>query len=193
MSSFDTTGGNGDNLRQEHRARAEADPVRREGRGHRHPHLGHHRPAAPALSRHDVILRMWWDGEAEPSVEAPIGDFFGQGWDECYPFVSMALSAGPRRARDGELLHDALREGRPHRDRERLREDDRPRSTTTSTTRSSRRCPPTWAASTPGTTTSSTQAARENEWSVLGPQAKNLDGARNYLFADVVGKDTSSA
>jgi Protein of unknown function (DUF2961) len=25
----------------------------------------------------DGILRCWWDGEAEPSVEVPLGDFFG--------------------------------------------------------------------------------------------------------------------
>ena len=24
-----------------------------------------------------AILRMYWDGEAEPSVEVPVGDFFG--------------------------------------------------------------------------------------------------------------------
>jgi len=26
-----------------------------------------------------IVLRMYWDGETEPSVEAPIGDFFGLG------------------------------------------------------------------------------------------------------------------
>jgi hypothetical protein len=26
-----------------------------------------------------VVLRMWWDGEAAPSVEVPLGDFFGVG------------------------------------------------------------------------------------------------------------------
>src|SRR5262245_32283869 len=24
-----------------------------------------------------IVLRAYWDGEAEPSIEAPIGDFFG--------------------------------------------------------------------------------------------------------------------
>src|SRR5579872_2222145 len=24
-----------------------------------------------------LVLRIWWDGEATPSVEVPLGDFFG--------------------------------------------------------------------------------------------------------------------
>ncbi|MBM3136356.1 MAG: DUF2961 domain-containing protein, partial [Chloroflexi bacterium] len=31
---------------------------------------------APAFAR-QIVLRLWWDGEAHPSVEVPIGDFFG--------------------------------------------------------------------------------------------------------------------
>ncbi|MFH1965029.1 MAG: DUF2961 domain-containing protein, partial [Acidobacteriota bacterium] len=52
-------------------------------------------PPPPALSRNDIILRMYWDGETEPSVQAPIGPFFGQGWDEAYNFSSTPLAAGP--------------------------------------------------------------------------------------------------
>jgi hypothetical protein len=26
------------------------------------------------------ILRFYWDDEATPSVEVPVGDFFGMGW-----------------------------------------------------------------------------------------------------------------
>jgi hypothetical protein len=33
-------------------------------------------PEAGALDR-SLILRIWWDGEAHPSVEAPLTDFFG--------------------------------------------------------------------------------------------------------------------
>jgi hypothetical protein len=34
--------------------------------------------AAHELTDHrDAILRCWWDGEATPSVEVPLGDFFG--------------------------------------------------------------------------------------------------------------------
>ena len=38
-----------------------------------------------------LVLRIWWDGEATPSVEVPLGDFFGLGHArrrayQCYPF-----------------------------------------------------------------------------------------------------------
>lgn len=52
-------------------------------------------PPPEQLSRHDIILRMYWDGRGDPCVEAPIGDFFGQGWNESYPFSSLPLAAGP--------------------------------------------------------------------------------------------------
>lgn len=28
----------------------------------------------------EIVLRMWWDGAAEPAVEAPLGDFFAAGF-----------------------------------------------------------------------------------------------------------------
>ena len=52
-------------------------------------------PPPENLSRNDIILRMYWDGNAFPSVESPIGPFFGQGWNESYPFVSLPLASGP--------------------------------------------------------------------------------------------------
>ncbi len=43
----------------------------------------HHSPPPPHLvNRNDIILRIYWDGNSYPSVESPIGPFFGQGWDE---------------------------------------------------------------------------------------------------------------
>jgi len=52
-------------------------------------------PEAPELNRSDIILRMYWDGSEYPSVESPIGPFFGQGWDETYPWASLPLAASP--------------------------------------------------------------------------------------------------
>jgi hypothetical protein len=52
-------------------------------------------PPPPGLNRNDIILRMYWDGNNFPSVEAPIGPFFGQGWDESYQFRSLLLTANP--------------------------------------------------------------------------------------------------
>jgi hypothetical protein len=39
-----------------------------------------------------VVLRMYWDGEEQPSVETPIGDFFGLGHATTTYFASMPLS-----------------------------------------------------------------------------------------------------
>ncbi len=42
-----------------------------------------------------VLLRMYWDGEEIPSVEAPIGDFFGMGHAISRNFVSEPLQMSP--------------------------------------------------------------------------------------------------
>jgi hypothetical protein len=41
-----------------------------------------------------IVLRIYWDGEDTPSVEAPIGDFFGLGLGYYYPWQSEMLSVG---------------------------------------------------------------------------------------------------
>ncbi len=41
------------------------------------------------------IIRMWWDDEENPSVECPIGDFFGVGHGKTVNFWSLPLSMGP--------------------------------------------------------------------------------------------------
>ena len=42
-----------------------------------------------------VIIRIWWDNEEYPSVECPIGDFFGVGHAKSVDFWSLPLSMGP--------------------------------------------------------------------------------------------------
>jgi hypothetical protein len=44
-----------------------------------------------------IVLRMYWDDEPTPSVEAPIGDFFGLGLGEYHPWESQLLSVGELR------------------------------------------------------------------------------------------------
>ena len=41
------------------------------------------------------ILRIYWDNETEPSVECPVGDFFGMGWGQYAPLVSSAICVNP--------------------------------------------------------------------------------------------------
>ncbi|MBN8850702.1 MAG: hypothetical protein BGO55_30635 [Sphingobacteriales bacterium 50-39] len=41
------------------------------------------------------ILRFYWDDEATPSVEAPVGDFFGMGWGRYSPLRSLPVCVNP--------------------------------------------------------------------------------------------------
>lgn len=41
------------------------------------------------------ILRMYWDDEKEPSVEVPVGDFFGMGWGKYARIDSLAVCVNP--------------------------------------------------------------------------------------------------
>jgi hypothetical protein len=41
------------------------------------------------------ILRMYWDGESQPSVEVPVGDFFANGWGKFAPVASLAVCVNP--------------------------------------------------------------------------------------------------
>jgi hypothetical protein len=45
-----------------------------------------------------LVLRMYWDGESSPSVESPIGDFFGLGLGEYFLYQSIPLSVGSDKA-----------------------------------------------------------------------------------------------
>lgn len=56
-----------------------------------------HRP--DAMLERKVVLRMYWDNECEPSVEAPIGDFFGMGHGMSKNFVSAPLTMCPQDGR----------------------------------------------------------------------------------------------
>jgi hypothetical protein len=41
------------------------------------------------------ILRFYWDDEKEPSIETPVGDFFGMGWGQYAPLSSIAVTVNP--------------------------------------------------------------------------------------------------
>ncbi len=43
----------------------------------------------------DCILRFYWDGETTPSVEAPLGDFFGNAFGLRYPVNSLMVTVNP--------------------------------------------------------------------------------------------------
>lgn len=94
ISSFDTTGGNRDCL-SGIQDKAKVNIMNVKG-----AEIITHiwitiAPGADQLNRNDIILRMYWDGNSFPSVESPIGPFFGNGWGESYNVISVPLSVTP--------------------------------------------------------------------------------------------------
>lgn len=49
----------------------------------------------PAGDWRQSILRIYWDGHDQPSVECPIGDFFAMGWGRFSPLSSLAVCVNP--------------------------------------------------------------------------------------------------
>src|SRR5690348_16924195 len=45
-----------------------------------------------------LVLRMYWDGEVTPSVEGPIGDFYGLGLGEYHSYQSAPLQVSSDKA-----------------------------------------------------------------------------------------------
>ena len=43
----------------------------------------------------NTILRVYWDGQQQPSVECPIGDFFASGWNSFARLNSLAVCVNP--------------------------------------------------------------------------------------------------
>lgn len=46
----------------------------------------------------NLVLRMWWDGESSPSVEVPIGDFYGLTLGEYFTYQSALTTVAPVKA-----------------------------------------------------------------------------------------------
>ncbi|MEN9938909.1 MAG: hypothetical protein RLZZ387_5488 [Chloroflexota bacterium] len=42
------------------------------------------------------ILRIYWDGQEQPSVECPVGDFFANGWQQYGQISSLAVCVNPK-------------------------------------------------------------------------------------------------
>jgi hypothetical protein len=45
-----------------------------------------------------LVLRMYWDDEPAPSVETPLGDFFGLGLGDYFTYQSLPLAVAPDKA-----------------------------------------------------------------------------------------------
>ncbi|MBS2539956.1 DUF2961 domain-containing protein [Catenulispora sp. NF23] len=42
-----------------------------------------------------LLLRFYWDGEEDPSIEVPLGDFFCSGWNEFSQVSSIPIAVNP--------------------------------------------------------------------------------------------------
>lgn len=50
----------------------------------------------PVDAWRDLILECYWDGEEEPSVSVPVGDFFCNGWCEPVNINSVPITVAPK-------------------------------------------------------------------------------------------------
>jgi hypothetical protein len=94
-SSWDKSGGNGDSVRVEPGQTATLLDISGAGV------VTHMWFTIASNDRHhlkNLVLRAWWDGESAPSVEAPIGDFFGLGLGEYFTYSSALLTVAPMKA-----------------------------------------------------------------------------------------------
>jgi D-arabinan exo alpha-(1,3)/(1,5)-arabinofuranosidase (non-reducing end) len=95
VSSYDKSGGNGDAI---HIApSATATLLDAAGPGII-THIWFTIASPEELHLKKLVLRMYWDDEANPSVEAPVGDFFGLGLGQYFLYQSTPLMVSPEKA-----------------------------------------------------------------------------------------------
>ncbi|WP_026782937.1 glycoside hydrolase family 172 protein [Pleomorphomonas koreensis] len=93
FSSYDRTGGNDDRL---HIATGETVTIAEAAGAGIVTHIWVTIACDSPHYLRKIILRAYWDGESEPSIEAPIGDFFGMGHAKAQNFWSLPLQMSPQ-------------------------------------------------------------------------------------------------
>jgi hypothetical protein len=189
VSSYDKTGGNGDCLSNISDG-ATATLMDVKGAGVITRIWITIAPEAAQLSRNDIILKMYWDGNTFPSVESPIGPFFGNGWGEAYNFISVPLSVSPGWGKSyvsyfampfakGAKIEIENQTGREISSFYfNIEYEEMPQ------------LPPNTGRFHAWFNHEVTDALKtgENEWRLLGEFGENKYGKDNYLFADIKGK-----
>ncbi len=92
QSSFDRTGGNADSWRVP--AGAAKEVFQADGPGVI-SHIWFTIAAQSNDHLKELVLRGYWDGNAKPSVEAPVGDFFGLNLNSYFIYESKYLACSP--------------------------------------------------------------------------------------------------
>jgi hypothetical protein len=99
FSSFDRTGGNDDRLHIEPGRTVVI--AEHEGAG-----IVTHIWATLACESESflrkIVVRAYWDGETDPSIEAPVGDFFGMAHGQTRNYASLPMQASPE---DGKAFN----------------------------------------------------------------------------------------
>lgn len=95
ISSYDRTGGNADYRPM---AAGETLTLLDEAGPGEIPHVWITIASDEQYHLKKIVLRMYWDGEVTPSVEAPVGDFFGLGLGDYFLYQSTPLSVGGDKA-----------------------------------------------------------------------------------------------
>lgn len=142
------------------------------------------------FKRNNLVLRMYWDGNSRPSVNTPLGAFFGQGWDEHYLYNSLPLTAGPS---GGSALTSYFTMPFAHGAKIEVENQD------TVPVQNfyfyvdymeMKKLPAGLGRFHAWYNHELTEALPEGEteWDVIGEQQPNTDGKDNYLFADIKGK-----
>ncbi len=189
ISSYDRAGGNHDSISVEPGETKVIAEI--EGAGIV-KHIWVTMSSGDPLLRKNLILRAYWDGQEHPSIEAPIGDFFGQGWGEKYNFISLPLAAAPANGNalvcyfpmpfgkgarftvenQSEIKTDNFYYYLDYEEHESIG-DDQGRFHA-------------WY-NQELTQPESGSGDIENEWAVFGEFANNLSDAQNYVFAEIEG------
>ena len=185
ISSYDRTGGNADYIKLA--AGETVDIAKMEGAGivkHIWITLGSPDP----MRYRNIILRMYWDGEKRPSVQSPLGDFFGQGWGEEYTYSALPMCVAPRKGlncylpmpfedgarmeieNDSEHELSALYYYVDYEERDAI-----PTDTGRFHAEWRRRL-------------NVSPEKQENEWVSFGPQSPNLTDACNHVFVEARGR-----
>lgn len=142
------------------------------------------------IMRNDLIFRIYWDGKTNPSVESPIAAFFGNGWDENYEFTSLPLAVGPR---DGTGLTSYFQ--MPFANGARLEIENQGEEAISHLYFyvdyvEMKKLPADLGRFHAWYNHELTDALPEGEteWGLVGKPDNNVDGANNYLFANVKGE-----
>ncbi len=146
--------------------------------------------APQRIDRQNILLKMYWDGNKFPSVEAPISAFFGNGFGEFYEFTSLPLAVGPR---DGTGLASYFQ--MPFAKGARIEFVNETGKTIDCLYfyidyTEVEKLPAKTGRFHAWYNHELTEALPEGEteWGLVGKPGENKDGANNYVFADIKGK-----